>query len=83
MQIKTPKFQLAQRGCLLRLQSAQILLPSSFNNALMVCWFCAARSAGAAPRRDIFGDLFGWIKSERGLVQLQLAGALDGEGVIR
>ena len=53
MQRKTPKFQLAHRGCLLRLQSAQILLPSSFSNALIVCWFCAARSAGAATRRDI------------------------------
>ena len=57
MQTKTPRFQLAQRGCLLRLQSAQILLPSSFSNALIVCWFCAARSAGAATRRDIAESL--------------------------
>lgn len=27
------------------LQSAQVLLPSSFSRVLIVCWFCAARSA--------------------------------------
>lgn len=29
------------------LQSAQLLLPSSLSRVLMVCWFCAARSAAA------------------------------------
>lgn len=29
------------------LQSAQLLFPSSFRSVLIVCWFCAARSAAA------------------------------------
>src|SRR4051794_13479901 len=39
---------------LFRLQSAQLLLPSSFNSLIIVCWFCAARSAaGLGARRDM------------------------------
>jgi hypothetical protein len=39
MHTKTPRFQLAHRGCLFRLQSAHTLLPSSFTSALRVCVF--------------------------------------------
>lgn len=40
----TPKFQLAHRGCLFRLQSAHTLFPSSFTRAFSVWAFCAALS---------------------------------------
>jgi hypothetical protein len=41
---------------LLRLQSAHTLLGSNFRRFLMVCWFCAARSAaGFGGRRDMAG----------------------------
>jgi hypothetical protein len=54
MQMKMPRFQLAHRGCLFLLQSAQLLLPSNFNRLLMVAWFCAARaSAGFGALRDM------------------------------
>lgn len=46
MQIKTPMFQDAHRGCLLRLQSAHVLLDSSLTSCLSVAWFCAERSTG-------------------------------------
>lgn len=46
MQIKTPMFQDAHRGCLLRLQSAHVLLVSSLTSCLSVAWFCAERSTG-------------------------------------
>ena len=54
IQTNTPIFQLAHRGCLFLLQSAHILLPSSFSSALIVCAFCAARSPAGVDRRDIF-----------------------------
>lgn len=39
---------------LLRLQSAHTLLGSNLRRFLMVCWFCAARSAaGFGGRRDM------------------------------
>lgn len=47
MHTNTPRFQLAHLGCLLRLQSAQTLLPSSLTRAFSVWAFCAALSAGA------------------------------------
>ncbi len=53
MQTKIPRFHDAQRGCLLRLQSAHTEFPLSFKRALRVWVFCAARSAaglGAALR---------------------------------
>jgi hypothetical protein len=42
MQMKTPRFQDAHRGCLLRLQSAQDLLLSNFTNCFSVARFCSA-----------------------------------------
>ena len=60
IQTKTPRFQLAHRGCLFLLQSAQTLLPSSLTKALRVCAFCAALSAGG--RRDI-----GYVLDSRGV----------------
>jgi hypothetical protein len=54
MHTKTPRFQLAHRGCLLRLQSAQVLLVSSLRRLLRVAWFWAARSAaGLGARLDM------------------------------
>lgn len=46
---------------LFRLQSAQTLLGSSFSRVLMVCWFCAARSAAGlgAGRLDMAGVVCG------------------------
>lgn len=55
MQMKTPRFQLAQRGCLFRLQSAHVLLPSSLTRFFSVVRFCSARSAPGLGRRDIVG----------------------------
>lgn len=40
---------------LLRLQSAQLLLPSSFTSVLRVWRFCSARSAAGLGRRDMIG----------------------------
>jgi hypothetical protein len=57
---------------LFRLQSAQILLPSSFSNALIVCWFCAARSAAGAARRDILEFLDGLREERKGPVESSL-----------
>lgn len=54
MQMKMPRFQLAHRGCLLRLQSAQLLFDSSLTSCLRVARFCSALSAPGAGRRDIF-----------------------------
>lgn len=55
----------AQRGCLLRLQSAQDLLGSSFTSALSVARFCSVRSGpeAAGGRRDIVKGVCGlkWI----------------------
>lgn len=53
MQMKTPRFQLAHRGCLFLLQSAHTLFPSSLTKAFRVCAFFAALSASG--RRDIEG----------------------------
>lgn len=54
MQMKTPRFQLAHRGCLFLLQSAHILLGSNFTSDLSVAWFFAALSAaGFGGRLDI------------------------------
>lgn len=56
MQTKTPRFQLAHRGCLFLLQSAQLLLASILTRLLSVWVFWAARSAaGLGARRDIAG----------------------------
>lgn len=45
---------------LLRLQSAHTLLGSNFRRLLIVCWFCAARSAaGFGGRRDMAGGAVG------------------------
>lgn len=55
MHTKTPMFQEAHLGCLLRLQSAQVLLYSSLTSCLRVAWFCACLSAGLL---DIVWDLF-------------------------
>lgn len=55
MHMKIPKFQLAHRGCLFLLQSAHVLLPSSFTRFLSVVRFCSARSAAGLGRRDIVG----------------------------
>jgi hypothetical protein len=46
MHTKTPMFQDAHRGCLLRLQSAHVLLDSSLTSCLSVARFCAERSTG-------------------------------------
>jgi hypothetical protein len=46
MHTKTPMFQDAHLGCLLRLQSAHVLLCSSLTSCLSVAWFCADRSGG-------------------------------------
>lgn len=54
--MKTPKFQDAHRGCLFLLQSAHVLLPSSFTRFLSVVRFCSARSAAGLGRRDIVGQ---------------------------
>lgn len=60
MQMKTPRFQLAQRGCLFFLQSEHILLGSNFSSDFIVAWFLAALSAaGLGGRLDIF-DVLGW-----------------------
>ena len=53
MQRKTPMFHEAQRGCLLRLQSAQVLFDSSLTSCLSVARFCSARSGAVGTRRDI------------------------------
>lgn len=53
MQTKTPRFQLAHRGCLFLLQSAHTLFPSNFSRAFKVVAFCAVRSLPAGCRRDI------------------------------
>lgn len=53
MQIKIPRFQLAHRGSLLRLQSAQTRFPGSFRRFLMTAWFAAALSAAGLSRRDM------------------------------
>jgi hypothetical protein len=53
MQMKTPMFQLAHRGCLFRLQSPQLLLDSNFTSCLSVARFCSLRSAPAGGRRDM------------------------------
>jgi hypothetical protein len=54
MHTKTPRFQEAHRGCLLRLQSAQDLLDSSLTSCLSVARFCSVRSAPAGGgRRDM------------------------------
>jgi hypothetical protein len=42
MQMNIPRFQLAHRGCLLRLQSAQLLFDSSLTNCFSVAVFWAA-----------------------------------------
>jgi len=56
MHTKTPMFQLAQRGCLLRLQSAHDLFDSSLTSCLSVARFCSVRSAFAGGgRRDMVG----------------------------
>lgn len=55
MQMNTPMFHDAQRGCLLRLQSAQVLLDSSLTSALRVARLASVRSAppAAGGRRDM------------------------------
>ena len=53
IQIKTPKFQLAHRGSLLCLQSAQTRFAGSFNRFLITAWLAIALSAAAFGRRDI------------------------------
>lgn len=54
MQMKMPRFQLAHRGCLLRLQSAQILLDSSLTSCFSAARLRSVDSAPAAGgRRDI------------------------------
>jgi len=53
MQTKTPRFQEAQRGCLLRLQSAQDLLVSSFTRALRAPRLRSAVSTPGGARRDM------------------------------
>ena len=53
MHTNTPIFQLAHRGCLFRLQSAQLLLDSSLTSDLSVARFCSALSGPAPGRLDI------------------------------
>lgn len=53
MQMNTPIFQLAHRGCLLRLQSAQLLFDSTLTSAFRVARLASARSAPAGGRRDM------------------------------
>jgi hypothetical protein len=54
MQTKTPKFQDAHRGCLLRLQSAHDLFDSSLTSCLSVARLRSAASApGGGGRRDM------------------------------
>lgn len=55
MHMKTPRFQLAHRGCLFLLQSEHVLLPSSLTRFFSVARFCSARSAAGLGRRDIVG----------------------------
>jgi len=59
MQIKTPRFHDAHRGCLLRLQSAQDLLDSSFTSAFSAARLRSAVSAAGGRRSDmvVFGCL--------------------------
>lgn len=64
MHTKTPRFHDAQRGCLLRLQSAQDLLDSSFTSAFSLTLFASAAWAAAAAavggRRDMLA-VFGVV----------------------
>jgi hypothetical protein len=53
MQMKIPRFQLAHRGSLFRLQSAQTRFPGSFRRFFMTAWFAAALSAVGLDRRDM------------------------------
>ena len=76
MQRKTPRFHDAQRGCLLRLQSAQLLLGSSLTSCLRVARFCSLRSGAAAPGlRDIFDC--GCVSSNRLVDPLVRRAAMD------
>ena len=56
MHTKTPMFHEAQRGCLLRLQSAQDLFDSSLTSCFSVARFCSVRSGPEGTRRDIVGE---------------------------
>jgi len=56
MQMKTPRFQEAQRGCLLRLQSAQVLFVGRFVSVLRAALLRSAVST-EGPRRDILGGV--------------------------
>lgn len=53
MHTNTPRFHEAQRGCLLRLQSAQALLLSSLTSALRAARLRSAVSAMGGGRRDM------------------------------
>jgi hypothetical protein len=62
MHTKTPMFQDAHLGCLLRLQSAHVLLDSSLTSCLSVARFCAERSTG---RLDMMCVYVSGLRSER------------------
>lgn len=75
MHTNTPRFQLAHRGCLFRLQSAHTLFPSSLTRALSVWAFCAARSLPAAGRfRFIVPDGVAGLGCVRGQESCQRVG---------
>lgn len=53
MHMKIPRFQLAHRGCLLTLQSAQVLLPSSLSSCFKCARLTSALFLPAGNARDI------------------------------
>lgn len=69
MQRKIPMFHDAQRGCLLRLQSAQDLLASSLTSCFSVARFCSVRSGPAGGRRDMIAERSDGIRGS-GLVDV-------------
>lgn len=66
MQTKTPRFHEAQRGCLLRLQSAQDLLLSSLTSALRAARLRSAVSGPEGGRRDMVAFTCGRRECELG-----------------
>lgn len=51
--MKMPRFQLAHRGCLFLLQSAQLLFVSSFTSCFSVARFLSAVSCAGFGRLDM------------------------------
>lgn len=77
MQTKTPRFQEAQRGCLLRLQSAQSLLLSSLVSVLSAARLRSVVSTAAGARRDIVVVVVVDVRG-REVCESSLGGELEG-----